>query len=48
LRLVKQVYFAANNSKLLERIQNFVFTPIKDGISKTVECFEEKYKNSRK
>jgi GDP-L-fucose synthase len=37
----------ANNSKLLERIQNFHFTPIEEGISKTVEWFEANYKNSR-
>ena len=38
----------ANNSKLLERIQNFAFTPIEEGISKTVEWFEANYKNSRR
>lgn len=38
----------ANNSKLLAKIQNFSFTPIEEGISKTVEWFEENYKNSRK
>ena len=38
----------ANNSKLLARIQNFDFTPIEEGISKTVEWFEANYKNSRK
>jgi GDP-L-fucose synthase len=38
----------ANNSKLLARIQNFEFTPIEDGISKTVEWFEANYKNSRR
>jgi GDP-L-fucose synthase len=37
----------ANNSKLLARIQNFTFTPIEEGISKTVEWFEANYKNSR-
>lgn len=37
----------ANNSKLLARIQNFDFTPIEEGISKTVEWFEANYKNSR-
>jgi GDP-L-fucose synthase len=37
----------ANNSKLLERIQNFAFTPIEEGISKTVEWFMANYKNSR-
>lgn len=38
----------ANNSKLLARIQNFAFTPIEEGISKTVEWFEANYKNSRR
>jgi GDP-L-fucose synthase len=37
----------ANNSKLLERIQNFAFTPIEEGISKTVEWFETNYNFSR-
>jgi GDP-L-fucose synthase len=37
----------ANNSKLLSLIQNFEFTPIELGISKTVEWFEANYKNSR-
>ena len=37
----------ANNSKLLARIQNFAFTPIEEGISKTVEWFVANYKNSR-
>ena len=38
----------ANNSKLLARIQNFDFTPIEEGISKTVEWFEANYKYSRR
>jgi len=37
----------ANNSKLLSLIQNFEFTPIEHGISKTVEWFEANYQNSR-
>lgn len=38
----------ANNSKLLNLIKNFNFTPIEDGISKTIEWFEDNYDNCRK
>jgi GDP-L-fucose synthase len=37
----------ANNSKLLGLIQNFEFTPIEDGISKTIDWFEYNYDNCR-
>lgn len=37
----------ANNSKLLGLINNFEFTPIELGISKTVEWFEANYNNCR-
>ena len=38
----------ANNSKLLNLIKNFEFTPIEEGISKTIDWFEENYNNCRK
>jgi GDP-L-fucose synthase len=37
----------ANNSKLLGLIRNFEFTPIEEGISKTVEWFKKNYNNCR-
>jgi len=38
----------ANNSKLLGLIQNFEFTPIEDGISKTIDWFLRNYNICRK
>lgn len=38
----------ANNKKLRERVKDFRFTPIKDGLAKTVKWFNENYDNIRK
>ena len=38
----------SDNSKLLSYLPDVKFTPIEDGIEKTVNWFSENYKNVRK